>query len=363
MFSVLSSCPLWQKTTNICSTRRIERIFTGLICGSIRGSMRIRVPAKYTHLNIMTKISRRNLLLASGAATLASLAGSTSIAETPKRKPFRSCLNFGTLRGFNLPLEEEVDVAAKAGYQGIEPWHDRLQQFLDKGGNLSDLRKRIDDHGLFVEGIVTFFQWAVDDENRRAAGIEQMKRNMDWAVQLGAGSIAATASGITNVRLTDFRVLGDRYRTILEIGDEIGVVPILEIWGAVHSLSSLSDAVAIAAWAGHKKAGLLLDVYHMFRGGSPFEGLSLLNGKKVAMFHVNDYPADPPREKLEDRHRVYCGDGIAPLPMIFQTLRDIGYEGSLSFEVFNPEYWATNDPLLVAKTGLEKLNAVLKELP
>jgi sugar phosphate isomerase/epimerase len=105
--------------------------------------------------------------------------------------------------------------------------------------------------------------------------------------------------------------------------------------------------------------GLLLDVYHLYRGGSPFEGLSLLNGRQIAMFHANDYPADPPREKQNDGHRLYCGDGIAPLPMIFKTLRDIGYEGALSFEVFNPTYRATNDPLLVAKTGLEKLNAVL----
>jgi sugar phosphate isomerase/epimerase len=316
----------------------------------------------------MQKISRRNLLLAGSAAAFTSLpglalSGSTSVAATPKRPPFRSALNFGTLRGFNLPIEEEIDIAAKAGYQGIEPWEDRIRQFLERGGNLSDLRKRIDDHGLYVEGIVTFFQWAVEDDDRRAAGIEQMKRQMDWAVQLGTTSVAATASGIPNVRLNDFRVLGDRYQTILEIGDEFGVWPILEIWGAVQTLYSLSDALAIAAWVEHQKAGLLLDVYHMFRGGSPFEGLSLLNGRRIVMFHVNDYPAYPPREQQHDRHRVYCGDGVAPLAMIFQTLRDIGYEGSLSFEVFNPEYWATGDPLLVAKTGLEKLNAVLEKSP
>jgi sugar phosphate isomerase/epimerase len=96
----------------------------------------------------------------------------------------------------------------------------------------------------------------------------------------------------------------------------------------------------------------------MYRGGSPFEGLTMLNGRKLSTFHVNDYPADPPREELVDRHRIYCGDGIAPLAEIFQMLRDIGYEGALSFEVFNPDYWATDDPLLVAKTALEKLNAI-----
>jgi sugar phosphate isomerase/epimerase len=311
----------------------------------------------------MTKLSRRDLFLAGSAAALVPFAGSVSAAETPKRIPFRRCLNMGTLLAFNLPIEEEIDIAAKAGYQSIEPWHNRVKQFIDKGGKLDDLRKRIDDHGLIVEGLVTFFQWAVDDEAQRAAGIEQMKREMDWALHLGASSVAATAAGITNVRFDDFRTLGDRYRTILEIGDQTGVCPILEIWGAPQSLNSLSDVFAVAAWSGHPKASLLLDVYHLYRGGSPFEGLALLNGKAIAMFHVNDYPADPPREQAQDRHRVYCGDGIAPLPMIFKTLRDIGYEGALSFEVFNPTYRETNDPLLVAKTGLEKLNAVLKSVP
>ena len=310
--------------------------------------------------NTMTQISRRNLLLAGGAAALASLAKPTAAAETPKRTPFRTALNCATLRGFNLPIEEEIDITAKAGYQGIELWQDRIEHYLERGNNLADLRKQIDNHGLLVEGIVTFFQWAVDDNNKRAEGIEEMKRSMDWARQLGSPSVAATAAGITDTRYNDFRVIGDRYRTILEIGDEFGVVPILEIWGPVQTLYSLSDAVATAAWSGHPKAGLLLDVYHMFRGGSPFEGLALLNGKAIVMFHVNDYPAEPPREQQHDRHRVHCGDGIAPLPKIFQILRDIGYEGSLSLELFNQEYWATGDPLLVAKTGLEKLNAVLK---
>jgi len=307
----------------------------------------------------MPNLSRRDLLLASGAALAYAASPVYAAAEQPKRTPFRTCLNFGTLRGFNLSLEDEIDIAAKAGYNGIEPWEDRIRQFIERGGNLADIRKRIDDHGLLVEGLVTFFQWAVDDDNRRARGIEQMKRQMDWAVQLGTTSIAATPSGITDVRIEDMRTLGDRYRTILEIGDETGVYPILEIWGAVRTLYSLADALAIAAWTEHSKSGLLLDVYHMFRGGSPFEGLSLVNGRKIVMFHVNDYPAEPRREQLEDRHRVYCGDGIAPLAEIFQTLRDIGYAGSLSFEVFNQDYWATNDPLLVAKTALEKLNAVL----
>ena len=145
----------------------------------------------------------------------------------------------------------------------------------------------------------------------------------------------------------------------MEVGDAFGVWPLLEIWGKVKTLNSLADALAVAAWAGHPKVEFLLDIFHIYKGGSPIEGLTLFNGRKIHTFHVHDYPDDPPRDRIEDRHRVYCGDGIAPLQTIFRTLRDTGFEGCLSFEVFNPTYWATNDALLVAKTSLEKLNAVI----
>ena len=79
-------------------------------------------------------------------------------------------------------------------------------------------------------------------------------------------------------------------------------------------------------------------------------------------FHVNDYPANFPRETIVDAQRVYPGDGIAPLGKIFRTLRDNGYRGVISLELFNREYWK-QDAFEVAKTGFEKTKeAVAKAL-
>ena len=55
---------------------------------------------------------------------------------------------------------------------------------------------------------------------------------------------------------------------------------------------------------------------------------------------------------------TYPGDGVGPLKALFGTLRAIGYRGYLSLELFNREYWR-QDPLTVAKTGLEKLKAAV----
>ena len=81
-------------------------------------------------------------------------------------------------------------------------------------------------------------------------------------------------------------------------------------------------------------------------------------GSRMHNFHINDYPAEPPRQTINDSHRVYPGDGIAPLDKILRTLRDVGYRGPLSLELFNRDYWK-QDALQVAKTGFEKTKAAV----
>jgi sugar phosphate isomerase/epimerase len=99
-------------------------------------------------------------------------------------------------------------------------------------------------------------------------------------------------------------------------------------------------------------------VYHLYKGGSDFAGLNLLSGTAVHVFHINDYPANPPRESIADRDRVYPGDGVAPLSEVLRTLRDTGFDGYLSIELFNETYWK-QDPLEVARTALKKMQAAV----
>ena len=86
----------------------------------------------------------------------------------------------------------------------------------------------------------------------------------------------------------------------------------------------------------------------------------MLSGQAVQVFHLNDYPAAPPRETATDRDRLYPGDGIAPLKQILGDLHRINPATVLSLELFNPAYWKGN-PLDTAKTGLAKMKAAVRE--
>ena len=79
------------------------------------------------------------------------------------------------------------------------------------------------------------------------------------------------------------------------------------------------------------------------------------------VFHMNDYPAKPPRDVIADKDRVYPGDGVAPIVDVLQTLHNIGFDGYLSIELFNPTYWS-QDPHEVARTALTKLKALTAQV-
>ena len=274
---------------------------------------------------------------------------------------FHYCFNTSTIRGQKLSLIEEIDIVAQAGYQAIEPWIDEIEGYVKQGGSLPDLKKRISDLGLTVESAIGFAEWIVDDDARRSKGLEQARRDMDLVQQIGGKRIAAPAAGATDVTNIDYLKAAERYRALLALGDHFGVVPQVEVWGFSKTLTRLGQAVLVSIESNHPNACVLADVYHLYKGGSNFNGLALLSATSMHVCHMNDYPAKPPRDAITDKDRVYPGDGVAPMVDILQTLHNIGFDGHLSIELFNPKYWS-QDPHEVARTALTKLKALTAQV-
>ena len=290
--------------------------------------------------------------LATESSLFAQQATATTGGQAARRVQYS--LNMSTVRGQKLSVPDQVDLAAKAGYDAIEPWLGELHKYVQDGGTVGDLRKRIADRGLKVASAIGFAEWIVNDDVRRKAGLETAKKDMDLIRSIGGTHIAAPPAGATretNVNLLD---AAERFRTLVELGVTMEVIPQLEVWGFSTTLSKLGETLLVAAECKHPRSCVLLDVYHLHKGGSEFAGLRLLSGAAMNCFHMNDFPANPPRETIKDADRVYPGDGIAPLTPLLRDLLATGFSGTLSLELFNPEYWK-QDALQVATTGLAKM--------
>ena len=131
------------------------------------------------------------------------------------------------------------------------------------------------------------------------------------------------------------------------------------------SVQTLDLAKKIVEKVNRNSVGLVIDTFHFYAGNSSLEAIESLDASKLFIFHIND-AEDLPKEQLTDAHRLYPGTGILPIKEIKERLDRIGWDKTVSVEIFRPEYW-DQDPFEVAKKAkaavAQALNIAQKSEP
>lgn len=306
-------------------------------------------------------LSRRGFLasaaaVAGGAALTTTPAQAESPAPAPKRyqegvSPWALSMNTSTIRPASLA--DKIRVTAEAGWDAIELWIDDLEKHEKDGGSLKDLAQEIKDKGLFVVNVIGLWSCMPATMEAFEASLPETRERMRRMSDVGSHFAAAIPpSELADINLP---LATEMYKRLLDIGrNDYNIIPAVEFVGFFKSLFRLGQATCVAVDANDADACIIADTYHLFRGGSGFDGLKHLNGNIIANFHWNDIPAGIEPEGTGDETRIYPGDGSLPLVQAIKDLKAIGYQRTLSLELFNREHWKM-DPLIVAQDGLRKM--------
>ena len=271
---------------------------------------------------------------------------------------FHYCLNTSTINSFKLGVKKSVEIAAKAGYEYAELWIPDIKKFVGEKNSLQSLKQFLRDSNVKAANAIGFAPWMLSDDAERKKGFLQMEEEMNIMADLDCKRIAAAPAGLKQGDTLDLMKVGEYYKQLLDLGRKTGVMPQLEFWGVSPVFYHLGQVLMVAAVANDPDTRILADVFHLFRGGSGFDGMKLVDGHSIEVFHMNDFPSTP-REEQKDKDRVFPGDGVGPVK---QLIRDLGRSQTpviLSLELFNESYW-NMDPLEVAKNGLEKMKTTVK---
>jgi len=268
------------------------------------------------------------------------------------------CLNTSSIRSKGASVLDYIDIAANAGYEGIEPWVQEIDSFVSRGGTLEQIRERAEARRLHIVNVIAFFEWAVPEEDRRIKALEEANRCFEMAEVLGSTFVAVAPSGIHD-REVDLFSVSERFAALSDTVAGYSATPLLEFWGVAKTLGTTGEVLLVAAESGLQDVKILADVFHMYKGSGHHMGFEHFGPGRLGLVHVNDYPAVPNREAIQDEDRVYPGDGIAPWDRIVTDLKKLNYQGMLSLELFNPSYWA-DGPVAVAQKGIEKLKACIE---
>ena len=175
------------------------------------------------------------------------------------------CLNSSTIRP--VPLMEKIQIAAEAGYEAIELWNDDLTAHQEAGGSLRDVAQALSDRGLATPTCIAVHGWLGSTGTAHEKAIEEAKRRMQQAVEVGAQYVIASPP----MDPFDLSRGGADYRELLEVGAEIGVRPAMEYLGFMKSIYTIDQAWQIVEDADHPDASVIMDPFHILRGGGPIE--------------------------------------------------------------------------------------------
>jgi sugar phosphate isomerase/epimerase len=260
---------------------------------------------------------------------------------------FIPCINSITLK--QAPTREKIRLAAENGYKAIELWNDELNEHAGSGGDLNEVAQWAHDAGLQVPNIIAVHGWIDATGADRDKAFAEVERRMDQAAKVGSPFITASPS----MGEIDVDLAAENYRALLDLGEQHGVRPALEYLGFVKGLKDIKTAAAILEKADHPDSTVVHDFFHMSNGGSSVEDLRLIPAEKIAMVHLDDAPDTKAIGSYSDADRVWPGDGAIRLREMCGVLKEIGYTGYLSLELFNPEYWEM-DAAEAARVGAEK---------
>lgn len=93
--------------------------------------------------------------------------------------------------------------------------------------------------------------------------------------------------------------------------------------------------------------GLLVDCFHLQAAGEGMNAVAHIPSDKIVHVHLNDC-AEKEMIKVQDFERVLPGEGVIDTKTFIKQIREKGYQGPVSLEVFNADL-KKMEPLAAAK--------------
>ena len=255
-------------------------------------------------------------------------------------------IGLAALTVLELPHEEQVGVAAAAGYTDVglrlvpvagQPFNHPLR--------MAELEMRLADTGLRVLDVEVF---RLTGETR----VQDFEPAFAAAARLRATDLLVHGADAETDRLVDtfgrFCDLAGKH----DLAANVEPMPWVEI-------STIGKALRLLEWASRPNGGLLVDAIHFFRAGDDLEALSNVPRRWLRYAQFCDARTERPSDMQEiirqaRSDRLMPGEGGLDLPGL---LRALPPDLPLSLEI---PYAKTLPPLERARRALESTRQILE---
>jgi sugar phosphate isomerase/epimerase len=236
-----------------------------------------------------------------------------------------------------IPLPTRITQAAKAGFTGFGVVHNDLEVYL-REGDLNTLGKHLEDSGItFVELEFLTDWWQVGTPAR--AESDRLMGLLLEASEVLRPHHVKVGPDITGGSF-DVGEWAEQWYRVSDAFANVGTVIALEFM-PFSNISTLDLAVELVKTAGHRAGGLMIDMWHIMRGGA--HQLAQLRDVPLELItgvELDDGDAEQVGDGYSDTvlRRRLPGEGAWPVPELIRILHDKGWSGPWGVEILSESY-------------------------
>ncbi len=227
---------------------------------------------------------------------------------------------------------DRMEAAGRAGFTGIGLVHNGMIATVDQIGYPA-MKSILEQNGIKHIELEFLVDWYHTGERRRQS--DKVRRELlEAARALGVRSIKI-GPGIGEDS-ADIDLMVKEFTALCQQAADVDANIVLEIM-PFSNVRTIETALAIVEGADQPNGGLLLDIWHLQRGGIDFSEIARIPARFIKSVELNDahrYPIEP--LWMDTIHkRVLPGDGIFDIPAFIHAIQAKGYEGPWGLEVIS----------------------------
>ena len=245
-------------------------------------------------------------------------------------------------------IEEAAKHFSSAGIGGITVWRDALH-----GRNIAQTGQMLREHNLTVVSLCRGGFFPHVEASGRQKAIDDNKKVVDEAAQLGAPLIVLVCGAVPGQSLDESRKqIRDGIAAVLPYAEKAGVKLAIEPLHPMYAdnrsaINTLAQANDMAEELNSPWLGVAVDVYHLWWDANLEKEIARCgqHGNLYA-FHICDWKT-PTTDFLNDRGLM--GEGCINIKQIRSWVEKAGFDGFNEVEIFSTKYWSEDQTEFLKK--------------
>lgn len=230
-----------------------------------------------------------------------------------------------------FPLKDRAEVSGRVGWRGMGFVLDDMEASIARYGR-PIVRRIFADNGIRHVELEFLCDWHLDGEKRRTSDA-MYDRLLEVGAELGVGKIKV-GGGVFEEGEPDIPAMRATFAALCERAAPLGIDIVIEFL-PFASINSIDRGLAILDGLGTTNGGLLVDTWHVERGGMTAADIRKLPLQFLRAVEIDDAGPEVMGTLFNDstHFRRPPGEGSIDIPAQLQAVLDVGYRGYFGVEI------------------------------